>query len=82
MTQTLFAVPMTCEGCVKAVSDALYRLPGIAKVEAQLEDQLVSVKGTGTYDLFRDAKEQFPNVAGSGVAISCPLLRVRLANAV
>ncbi|KAI0115157.1 Cu,Zn superoxide dismutase-like protein [Daldinia grandis] len=44
--QTLFAVPMTCDGCVKDVSDALYKLGGITKVEADLEKQLVSVEGT------------------------------------
>ncbi|KAH6625063.1 superoxide dismutase [Chaetomium sp. MPI-SDFR-AT-0129] len=44
--QTLFAVPMTCEGCAKDVSGALHRLPGITKVEANVQDQLVSVEGT------------------------------------
>ncbi|KAI1464765.1 Cu,Zn superoxide dismutase-like protein [Daldinia caldariorum] len=44
--QTLFAVPMTCDGCVKDVSDALYKLGGITKVEADLEKQLISVEGT------------------------------------
>lgn len=38
---------MTCDGCVKDVSDALYKLGGITKVEADLEKQLVSVEGTG-----------------------------------
>ena len=46
--QTLFAVPMTCDDCVKAVSDALYRVGGITNVEARLDDQLVRVEGTGT----------------------------------
>ncbi|KAI1455010.1 Cu,Zn superoxide dismutase-like protein [Annulohypoxylon moriforme] len=44
--QTLFAVPMTCDGCVKSISDALYNLDGITKVEANLKDQLVTVEGT------------------------------------
>ncbi|KAI1375934.1 Cu,Zn superoxide dismutase-like protein [Hypoxylon crocopeplum] len=44
--QTLFAVPMTCDSCVKSVSDALYSLDGITKVEANLKDQLVVVEGT------------------------------------
>ncbi|KAJ2902619.1 hypothetical protein MKZ38_000286 [Zalerion maritima] len=48
--QTLFAVPMTCDGCVKAVSDALYRLEGITKVEAMLADQLVRIEGTALED--------------------------------
>ncbi|KAI1082328.1 Cu,Zn superoxide dismutase-like protein [Whalleya microplaca] len=44
--QTLFAVPMTCDGCVKSVSDSLYSLDGITKVDANLKDQLVAVEGT------------------------------------
>ncbi|KAI0195106.1 heavy-metal-associated domain-containing protein [Xylaria flabelliformis] len=44
--ETLFAVPMTCDSCVKSVSDALYRLDGITNVDANLKDQLVAVKGT------------------------------------
>ncbi|PHH59354.1 hypothetical protein CDD81_3358 [Ophiocordyceps australis] len=42
---TLFAVPLSCDGCVKEVSEQLYRLGGISKVEANLEDQLISVEG-------------------------------------
>ncbi|KAL2277366.1 hypothetical protein FJTKL_00069 [Diaporthe vaccinii] len=37
---------MTCEGCVKDVSDSLYKVAGISKVEANLKDQLVRVEGT------------------------------------
>lgn len=48
MTQTVFAVPMTCDSCVKDVSETLYKLQGIKKVEANLKDQLVSIEGTGT----------------------------------
>jgi len=44
--ETLFAVPMTCESCVKDISGSLYKLDGISKVEANLKDQLVSVVGT------------------------------------
>ncbi|KAI2626497.1 heavy-metal-associated domain-containing protein [Hypoxylon sp. NC1633] len=44
--QTLFAVPMTCDGCVKSVSDSLYSLEGITKVDANLKDQFVAVEGT------------------------------------
>ncbi|KAH8653415.1 superoxide dismutase [Xylariales sp. PMI_506] len=42
--QTLFAVHMSCDDCVKAVSDSLYSLPGIIKVDANLKDQLVAVE--------------------------------------
>jgi copper chaperone for superoxide dismutase len=41
---------MTCEGCAKDISGALHKLPGIAKVEANVKDQLVSIEGTGPYD--------------------------------
>ncbi|PKS13302.1 hypothetical protein jhhlp_000073 [Lomentospora prolificans] len=44
--QTLFAVPLRCEACVKDVSDTLHKLQGISKVEANLKDQLVLVEGT------------------------------------
>ncbi|KAF5666406.1 putative LYS7-copper chaperone for superoxide dismutase Sod1p [Fusarium heterosporum] len=44
--ETLFAVPLSCDGCVKAVSDSLYKLGGINNVEGNLKDQLISVKGT------------------------------------
>lgn len=39
---------MTCEGCVKDISEALYKLEGISNVSADLKDQLVRVEGTGT----------------------------------
>ncbi|KAI0402949.1 heavy-metal-associated domain-containing protein [Xylaria palmicola] len=44
--ETLFAVHMTCDSCVKSVSDALFGLDGVTDVNANLEDQLVAVKGT------------------------------------
>ncbi|KAF4454730.1 putative LYS7-copper chaperone for superoxide dismutase Sod1p [Fusarium austroafricanum] len=44
--ETLFAVPLSCDGCVKAVSDSLYKLGGISHVEGNLKDQLITVKGT------------------------------------
>ncbi|KAH9906275.1 heavy-metal-associated domain-containing protein [Xylariomycetidae sp. FL2044] len=37
---------MTCDHCVKSVSDSLYSLDGITKVDANLKDQLVTVEGT------------------------------------
>ena len=36
---------MSCESCIKAVSKSLYELPGIVKVNADLQSQLVSVEG-------------------------------------
>ncbi|KAK2039809.1 heavy-metal-associated domain-containing protein [Colletotrichum somersetense] len=53
--QTVFAVPMTCDSCVKDVSDSLYKLGGITKVEANLEDQLLSIEGTAAPSAIVDA---------------------------
>ncbi|KAK7408001.1 copper chaperone [Neonectria punicea] len=47
--ETLFAVPLSCDGCIKSVSDSLYKIGGISKVEGNLKDQLISVEGTGKY---------------------------------
>ncbi|KAK4465717.1 superoxide dismutase 1 copper chaperone [Cladorrhinum samala] len=44
--QTLFAVPMHCEGCAKDISGALHKLPGITKVEPNVKEQLVTIEGT------------------------------------
>ncbi|RHZ56193.1 copper chaperone CCS1 [Aspergillus thermomutatus] len=44
--QTTFAVPMTCESCVKDVTNSLYKVEGVKKVEANLKDQLVFIEGT------------------------------------
>lgn len=41
-----FAVPMTCESCVEDISRSINKLPGIHKIEARLQDQLVLVEGT------------------------------------
>ncbi|KAI6348970.1 hypothetical protein MCOR25_010740 [Pyricularia grisea] len=53
--QTLFAVHMTCESCVKDVSDAVQKLGGITKVDANLKDQLVSIEGTAAPSAIVDA---------------------------
>lgn len=44
---------MTCESCVQSVSDSLYSLDGITKVDANLEAQQVAVTGTGKSALDR-----------------------------
>ncbi|KEQ93565.1 hypothetical protein AUEXF2481DRAFT_326949 [Aureobasidium subglaciale EXF-2481] len=44
--ETTFAVPLSCESCVKDVSTSLYKLPGIQNVSADLPNQLISVNGT------------------------------------
>ncbi|KAF2019655.1 Cu,Zn superoxide dismutase-like protein [Aaosphaeria arxii CBS 175.79] len=46
--ETTFAVPMTCESCIKDISGSLYKLNGINKVTASLQDQLVSIEGTAS----------------------------------
>ena len=50
LQQTLFAVPLSCDSCVKDVSDSVYKLPGITKVDANLTEQLISVQGSGMFD--------------------------------
>jgi len=44
--ETTFAVPLSCEDCIKDVSGSLYKLNGINKVTADLKEQLVSIEGT------------------------------------
>ncbi|KAL1301791.1 hypothetical protein AAFC00_005986 [Neodothiora populina] len=43
--ETTFAVPLSCETCIKDVSDSLYKLDGIKNVTADLQSQLISVEG-------------------------------------
>lgn len=43
--ETTFAVPLSCEDCIKDVSASLYKLGGIDNVSADLKAQLVSVTG-------------------------------------
>lgn len=38
---------MHCGSCVKSISDSIYKVEGISKVEANLKDQLVTIEGTG-----------------------------------
>lgn len=45
---------MTCDSCVKSVSDALFSLDGITSVDANLKDELVAVKGTGKIRIARE----------------------------
>ncbi|KAI1426208.1 heavy-metal-associated domain-containing protein [Xylaria sp. FL1777] len=60
--ETLFAVHMTCDSCVKSVSEALFNLDGIATVDANLKDQLVAVKGT-----VADGRSFVPTAAPSAI---------------
>ncbi|CBX99972.1 hypothetical protein IAQ61_002813 [Plenodomus lingam] len=53
--ETIFAVPMTCESCVKDIEGSLSQLSGITKVTANLQDQLVSIEGTAPPSAIVDA---------------------------
>ncbi|KAK4167689.1 superoxide dismutase 1 copper chaperone [Cladorrhinum sp. PSN259] len=53
--QTLFAVPMHCEGCAKDISGALSKLQGVNKVEPNVKEQLVTVEGTAPPSAIVDA---------------------------
>jgi len=46
--ETIFAVPMTCEACIKDISGSLYKLNGIINVNADLQSQLVSIEGNAS----------------------------------
>jgi copper chaperone CopZ len=46
-----FSVPeMSCEHCVRAVSEELEQVAGVASVEVDLETKLVVVQGAGLDD--------------------------------
>ncbi|EMC92628.1 hypothetical protein BAUCODRAFT_37524 [Baudoinia panamericana UAMH 10762] len=61
--ETTFAVPLSCEECIKDVSTSLYKLNGISNVSADLKSQLISITGnappsaivTAIQDTGRDA---------------------------
>lgn len=38
---------MTCDGCVKAVSESLSKINGVSTFDVNLKDQLVFIEGTG-----------------------------------
>ncbi|EXJ54409.1 hypothetical protein A1O7_09748 [Cladophialophora yegresii CBS 114405] len=44
--QTTFAVPLHCDSCVNDVKGALQKVEGVAKIEANLKDQLFYIEGT------------------------------------
>jgi len=71
--QTLFAVPMTCESCIKDVSTSLYKLSGIESVSANLKEQLVTISGTAPPSAIVEAIQQTGRDAilrGSGASNS------------
>ncbi|KAK4570439.1 copper chaperone [Recurvomyces mirabilis] len=43
--ETTFAVPLSCESCIKDVSTSLYKVDGINNVSADLKNQLISITG-------------------------------------
>jgi copper chaperone for superoxide dismutase len=71
--QTVFAVPLSCDGCVKDVSQALHKLGNITKVEGNLEDQLISVEGSAAPSAIVEAIQETGRDAilrGSGASNS------------
>lgn len=49
MTQQIFTVPdMSCDHCVRAVTDELVKVPGVQDVRVDLETKLVTVYHDGT----------------------------------
>ena len=42
---TTFNIPLSCEDCIKDVSNSLYNITGIHHVNADLKTQVVSVEG-------------------------------------
>ncbi|KAF2687054.1 Cu,Zn superoxide dismutase-like protein [Lentithecium fluviatile CBS 122367] len=53
--ETTFAVPMTCEACIKDIEGSLKQLNGIQKISANLKEQLVSIEGTAAPSAIVDA---------------------------
>jgi copper chaperone for superoxide dismutase len=77
--QTTFAVPLSCEGCIKSVSTSLYEIPGINEVKGDLKNQLVSVVGTAAPSQIVAAIEATGKDAilrGSGKSDSMPSMQV------
>ncbi|KYK56662.1 hypothetical protein DCS_03664 [Drechmeria coniospora] len=44
--ETLFAVQLSCDDCIATVSEQLYKLKGVTKVEGNLKEQHISIKGS------------------------------------
>jgi len=44
--ETTFAVPLSCEDCIKDVSTSLYKLDGITKVTGDLTQQIIAIEGS------------------------------------
>ncbi len=45
MTEQTYRVPdVSCEHCVRAITDELTKLPGIANVDVNLDSKLVTVR--------------------------------------
>ncbi|CAK4030541.1 Cu,Zn superoxide dismutase [Lecanosticta acicola] len=44
--ETTFAVPLSCESCIRDVSSSLYKLDGISNISADLKSQQISITGT------------------------------------
>ena len=60
MTELTYAVPgVSCEHCVRAISDEVGRVPGVANVIVDLDAKQVRVRGDGVEDAaVRDAIDE------------------------
>ncbi|KAJ4994097.1 superoxide dismutase copper chaperone [Stagonosporopsis vannaccii] len=78
--ETTFAVPMTCEACIKDIEGSLSNLSGINKITANLKEQLVSIEGTAAPSAIVDALQASGRDAilrGSGKSNSKLILQHR-----
>ena len=55
MTSTYAVVGMTCEHCVRSVSEEVSEVPGVTAVEVDLAGGLVTVQGDADDAAVRDA---------------------------
>jgi len=57
MSEQIYRVPdVSCDHCVRAITDELTKLPGVADVDVNLNSKLVTVRhdGSVTDDRIRD----------------------------
>ncbi len=57
MNEQIYRVPdVSCDHCVRAITEELTKLPGVAEVDVNLENKLVTVRHDGSVsdDQIRD----------------------------
>ena len=68
---------MSCQGCVKAVREALAPVPGVASVDVNLDEQTVLVRGSASADallLALEGSKRRARLIGQGLAEGALLL--------